>query len=138
MELIFVIVIIGILATVAIPRLFSGISDAEIAKVKTDVATIRSAISSKYGNNVIEGNNSCPDLEGSNNDVLFEGVLNYPIKKASGTVKWDGNGSEYNVTAESKTIYFDYIKDPDGKGCLFECNATLSTSPDFNCSTIGE
>ena len=138
-ELIFVIVIIGILAGVAIPRLFTGISDAEIAKVKSDVATIRTAISTKYGKNVMAGNNACPDLETSTSDnKLFENILSYPIKRNSGNVKWDGNGTDYNVSAENKTIHFNYVKDPDGRGCLFECNSSLSTDSDFNCSTIGE
>ena len=91
LELIFVIVIIGILAGVAIPRLFTGVSDAEIAKVKTDVATIRSAISTKYGKKVMEGKDECPELETSTSDnQLFEGILTYPIKQNSGTV----NGTE--------------------------------------------
>jgi general secretion pathway protein G len=132
LELIFVIVIIGILAGVAIPRLFSGVSDAEIAKVKTDVATIRSAISTKYGKNVMEGKDECPELETSTSDnQLFEGILTYPIKQNSGTVKWDGNGTDYNVTLDSgnTVITFKY-KNTSADNCKFECQT--------NCDKIGE
>jgi len=133
LELIFVIVVIGILAGVAIPRLFSGISDAEIAKVKTDVATIRTAISTKYGKNVMEGNDSCPSLETSTTDnQLFEGILTYPIKQNTGTVKWDGNGTDYNVTIDQKVIKFHYYNDT-ANNCKFVCDNTNG-----NCSLIGE
>ncbi len=138
LELIFVIVVIGILAGVAIPRLFSGVSDAEIAKVKSDVATVRTAISTRYGKNVMEGNDSCPSLEKNpdDNTTVFENILTYPIKKNTGTVKWDGNGTDYNVTIESKTIHFYYHQNNPDEGCKFECNASASTSADFNCSDI--
>ncbi|GAB6073775.1 type II secretion system protein [Nautilia lithotrophica] len=130
MELIFVIVVIGILAGVAIPRLFTGVSDAEIAKVKTDVATIRTAISTKYGKNVMEGNDVCPALESSTTDnQLFEAILTYPIKRNTGTVKWDGNGTDYNVTVDGNVITFKY-KNTTADNCKFECQS--------NCDKIGE
>ena len=129
LELIFVIVIIGILAGVAIPRMFSGVDDAKIAKVKSDVATIRSAIATRYGKNVMAGNDICPNLEiNSNDDKLFEAILTYPIRK-SGSVKWDGNGIDYNVTIDDKVIKFKYLNSPDS-ACKFECIS--------NCSLIDE
>ena len=128
LELIFVIVIIGILAGVAIPRMFSGVDDAKIAKVKSDVATIRSAIATRYGKNVMAGNDICPNLEiDLNDDKLFEAILTYPIKK-NGSVKWDGNGSDYNVTIDSKVIEFKYLNSPDD-ACKFDCNSS-------NCDLI--
>ncbi|AZV46803.1 ABC transporter permease [Nautilia sp. PV-1] len=132
LELIFVIVVIGILAGVAIPRLFSGVSDAEIAKVKTDVATIRTAISTKYGKNVMEGNDVCPTLETSTTDgQLFEGILTYPIKQNSGTVKWDGNGTDYNVSLDGgNTVITFHYDNNTSNNCKFSCVS--------GCSVIGE
>jgi len=123
LELIFVIVVIGILAGVAIPRLFSGISDAEITKVKADVATIRSAISTKYGKNVMAGKDECPKLETSTTDNhLFEGILTYPIKQNSGTVKWDGNGTDYNVTLDGgNTVITFHYYNSTSDNCKFIC-----------------
>jgi len=62
MELIFVIVVIGILAAVALPRLFTGISDAKLAKAKTQIATVRSGISSLYSKNILAGNSNVRSL----------------------------------------------------------------------------
>ena len=130
LELIFVIVVIGILAGVAVPRLFTGVDDAEVAKVQSDVATIRAAISTRYGKNIMAGNDNCPSLETDPNDnQLFEGILTYPIKRNSGTVKWDGNGSDYNVTINGKVITFKYLNNSENN-CKFECKD--------NCSVIGE
>jgi general secretion pathway protein G len=130
LELIFVIVVIGILAGIAIPRLFSGISDAEIAKVKTDVATIRAAISTRYGKNVMEGNDSCPVLEGNDSNVLFEGILTYPIRKVNGGIKWNGNGTDYNVTLDGTTVIKFHYDNNTADNCKFECVS--------GCSVIGE
>ena len=47
-ELIFVIVILGILAAVAIPRLAATRDDAEVSKAATDAATLVSEITSYY------------------------------------------------------------------------------------------
>ena len=47
-ELIFVIVILGILAAIAIPRLAATRDDAEVAKIATNISTIITDISSYY------------------------------------------------------------------------------------------
>jgi len=134
LELVFVIVIIGILAGIAIPKLWVTRDDAVNVKVKTEVSTVRSAISNKYTKLVLAGNNSCPDLEKStSDDTLFENILTYPVSKQEGSLQWDGNGTDYNVTYNNKTIHFNYIDNPD-EGCKFECNSSASTAKDFNCS----
>ena len=52
-ELIFVIVILGILAMVAIPRLAGSKKDAEITRAKAEIAAIRSAIQTYRGANLL-------------------------------------------------------------------------------------
>jgi general secretion pathway protein G len=132
LELIFVIVIIGILAGIAIPRLFSGVSYAEIAKAKTQIANIKAGISSAYSKNVMAGEaNKCPELEKSTTDgTLFENVIYPPIKADSGDIKWhyENNSSDetnYTLTVGDLSVRFTYKKDPQ-KNCPFECNDTTS------------
>jgi general secretion pathway protein G len=127
MELIFVIVVIGILAAVALPRLLSGISDAELAKAKSEIATVRSGISSAFSKNIMAGDSDkCPPLEKSTTDgYVFEGVLSTPIKENSGDVKWklDQDTNTYNtytLTIDSQSATFKYEKDPT-KDCPFTC-----------------
>lgn len=54
-ELIFVIVVIGILAMIAIPRMAGGITEANIGKAKSDVAALRSAIASERQGRFLQG-----------------------------------------------------------------------------------
>jgi general secretion pathway protein G len=130
LELVFVIVIIGILASVALPRLWVTRDDAIIVKIKTNISTVQAAISSKYTKLILEGNNSCPDLEKSiTDDTVFEGILNKPIYKNDGSLYWDGNGTDYNATYNSSVVKFKYDNNPDN-GCKFYCD---SASGEFSC-----
>jgi len=133
LELIFVIVIIGILAGLAIPRLFPVITTSKIKKLQSQVSAIRVAISNKYSKNIISGVNSCPSLEKSTTDsTLFEGVLTYPITKNKGDIKWDGNGSDYNATIGNMVVKFHYDNNPNDN-CKFSCQSVSGTS-DYSCS----
>ena len=55
-ELVFVIVVIGILASIAMPRLWVTRDDAIVSKGRSDVATIRSAIATDRQKRMLEGN----------------------------------------------------------------------------------
>jgi general secretion pathway protein G len=132
LELIFVIVIIGILAGVAIPRLFSGVDEAKIAKAKTQIANIRAGISSAYSKNIMAGNvDKCPELEKSTSDnQVFENVIYPPLKENSGDIKWhyEGNSStETNYTLSVGDLRVRFIYDKNvSKNCPFECNDSTS------------
>jgi general secretion pathway protein G len=54
-ELVFVIVILGILTAIAIPRLAATRDDAEIAKGRSDIAAIRAAIISERQTRLMRG-----------------------------------------------------------------------------------
>ena len=54
-ELVFVIVILGILASVAIPRLAATRDDAELTKAKTVVASVRNALAMERQKRILRG-----------------------------------------------------------------------------------
>ena len=54
-ELVFVIVVIGILAAVAVPRLAATRDDAEITKIRTVVASIRNALAMERQKRILRG-----------------------------------------------------------------------------------
>jgi len=118
-ELVFVIVILGILATIAVPRLAMNRDDANIVKFKTDISAIRSSIATTRAQNLLTGNNVFPDTEGNNTDALFEGVLNYPIQAVgTGKTGWRagaGAGS-YILRLENTDINFNYVNGVFGCG----------------------
>jgi general secretion pathway protein G len=114
-ELIFVIVVLGILASVAIPKFAVTRNDAVLAKGKADVATIRSAIVTERQSQLIKGVNTwIPKLSyGSGN--LFTGsdanrtLLMYGIAAgewAHGSVT--GTTDAYTFTAAGVTTNFTY------------------------------
>lgn len=134
-ELVFVIVILGILASVAVPRLAASRDDANIAKYKSDISAIRSSIVTTRSQNLMSGNANFPDTEGADANVLFEGVLDYPIKPAvAGQTGWTGggittavdangdliNGRNYTLTLEGIAISFLYNNDDGVLDCLNE------------------
>ena len=97
-ELIFVIVILGILAGVAIPKFTSISENANIAtKGKAVVSSIRTAIASERQRTLIKGSPNYPALlDNANNTVnqeLFDGnatvnILQYPIYSSSESGGW--------------------------------------------------
>ena len=126
-ELIMAIVIIGILASIALPKLWVTRDDALIAKARTQVGSIRSSISNAYSVNIISGNNECPELEGSDNNYLFENVLKpYPIKANEKEINWtldsnNSNETNYTVVINGLSTTFTYEKNTS-KECPFKCN----------------
>ena len=59
-ELIFVIVIIGILSAIAIPKLASTAKQAHIVKAKTVLASVRSSMSTERQKRILRGDFTTP------------------------------------------------------------------------------
>ncbi len=138
MELVFVIVIIGILAAVALPKLWVTRDDAYITKARTQVGSIRSSIMNKYSKNILAGNNQCPELEGGENNYVFEKILVYPIKTNQEGINWtleSDTSSEniYKVSISGHTTTFVYEKNTS-KNCPFDCNE--SNTSDTLCKEL--
>jgi len=70
-ELIFVVVIIGILASVAVPRLSATRDDAEITKARTVVASVRNAIAMERQKRILRGNFTPITAIGGNETGVF-------------------------------------------------------------------
>ena len=135
-ELIFVIVVLGILAAVAIPRIGSNVVHAQIAKAKGDVSAIRTAIASARQKGLVKGINAYPSKldNGATTAVgqkIFDnngtgssdvGILNYPIyTKNDGWMKVSGPAagiSVYSISINNTSVPFSY----DSSDGTFDCN----------------
>ena len=127
-ELVFVIVILGILAAIAVPKFAATRTDAQITKGRADISSIRSAIVSERQTRLIKGDASWISKLSDNNDTLFTGsdenhtLLMYGIN--SGT-----SDGDWRVTDDDKKHYAFKIGDTD---CDFDYN---STNGKFNLTT---
>ena len=140
-ELVFVIVILGILASVAIPRLAATRTDAQISKGRADVASIRSAIMTERQSRLITGDNKYikagatanADPKELDTGGLFGGVLSYPITSKDSSGHWhtrassDTNSSTVKYKVQNTDVTFTYTRS-DG---VFTC-----TKADKYCSEL--
>ncbi|RAZ50060.1 type II secretion system protein [Campylobacter hyointestinalis] len=118
-ELVFVIVILGILASLAVPKIVGNSDDAEIVKAKTQVATIRTKIQLYANEKKLSGSQEYPNLEEEGKEGLFSAILDNPIKaKTDQKYGWSKNGDKYTFSTPSKSVTFTYNKE-NGK---FECD----------------
>jgi len=133
LELIFVVVIIGILSAIAIPKFTMTKDTAVITKAKTTVASIRNAVAIQRQQRILRGNfHAITKLSVQNgvgeNKLIFDGfdgnvsapVLEYPLAACETTTSvscWTQNatGTEYtfkmplagSVVFELKNNKFD-------------------------------
>lgn len=134
-ELIFVIVVLGILAAIALPKFGATREIADIAKGRADVATIRTAIASERQTQVIKGNTSYIAKLSDNTTTLFKGdgtrtLLMYGIAAGTGSGNWQGNtdGLNYTYTVGSTTTPFTYSPTAGTFTCTpdtNDCNALV-------------
>lgn len=108
-ELIFVIVILGVLASIAVPRLVANKEDAQITKAKVEVAALRSAIMLMKNQQLLQGNVGYPDLSSKDISAI-----------ANVSKNWTKSANEFTLSLDGKTVVYTYKKD-DGS---FVCDDT--------------
>lgn len=155
-ELIFVIVVLGILAAVAIPRLGGNIVNAQIAKAQGDVAAIRASIASARQNALVRGINAYPSKlsqitgASSEGNALFDQngtdaqvaartaviILTYPIYAGSSTSsgKWIKTATGYSFTVDTTPVPFTYSSTTG----LFDCTHGTADQAQKYCKRIAE
>lgn len=140
-ELVFVIVVLGILAAVAIPKLAASRDDAVIVKGKSQVAAIRSGISLLKSKRLLEGNmTAISSLDSATNNTegqnLFYGgaagnILEYPVISRDADGYWMKTGTTtYAFKVLGQAISFTY-----NSLSGFDCNAT-DTTTGTNCKLL--
>ena len=123
-ELIFVIVILGVLASIAIPKLAATRDDAIVAKGRANVLAIRSGIIAERQARMFRGNSLFVASLGDATD-LFSAVLAQSVKAKAANVSggWRKNGGEvYIYHAMGQDATFTYSGGVGGDG-TFTCAA---------------
>lgn len=140
-ELVFVIVVLGILAAIAIPKFAATRTDAQISKGRADISSIRSAIMTERQTRLIKGDskfiaagNGAGQLDAGaaaiGSGPLFGGVLTYPVADSTSDGHWhnltrpDVNSSTYSFKSGTTSVTFTYTRN-NGK---FTCSTTTGTT----------
>jgi general secretion pathway protein G len=133
-ELVFVIVVLGILAAIAIPRLAATRDDAEIAKGRSDVSAIRAGIVSERQGRLLQGNTAFiatlddaeEDEEGEtlfdNNNLLMYGIVSadrngHWMKSGPNAYDFQIMGTDVTFDYNATTGRFDCTNDADDTEC---------------------
>jgi len=120
-ELVFVIVVLGILSAVAIPRFAATRTDAEITKGRADIASVRSAIITERQSRLITGDSKFIEAGTATDQLddggLFGGVLTYPITAKNSSGHWhtratvvDKNTSTVKYKVAETDVTFTYTR----------------------------
>jgi len=94
-ELVFVIVVIGILSAIAVPKFAATRDDAEVSKGRAEVAALRSAISTERQKRILRG--VFTDIDGA----TAEGLIEYGLGS-----KWSRSGNSFTFTGPNGTCIF--------------------------------
>lgn len=139
-ELIFVIVVLGILAAIAVPRLSATRDDAQIAKGRSDVSAIRAAIVSERQGRLLQGQsayiNQLDDANNNAGETLFDNngsatnvLLQYGITSAAGNGHWMKTATGYTYQVMGDPVAFTYTQATG----IFDCTHTNA-----NCKLLTE
>ncbi len=145
-ELVFVIVVIGILAAVAIPRLAATRDDAQVTKAKVLVSSIRNALAMERQKRILRGDFKVLTAVGDSTNVFGNfydtdgdtgvGVLEYSMKSEDEKDRWffsEGTGKDgrdqYIFKSMLDDVKFEVVS---GK---FECDTTKTNNTNTNGCT---
>ncbi len=138
-ELVFVIVVLGILATIALPKFGSTVESADIAKGKSDISAVRSAISNARQAEIIKGNSSyvssLDNGAASNQDgeTIFDTngsikLLTYGVKTKNTNGHWiKTDTNTYSFMVNGIGVSFTY----DSATGKFTCDRDNDTSGEY-------
>jgi len=105
-ELIFVVIIIGILSAIAIPKFSKTAEVAYVSKAKSEITSAKSALAMMRQKNILKGvtANITAAQIGSN----FSNLLSFPVKSCTGTHcnGWSTNGNAFTFHGPSGDVIF--------------------------------
>jgi len=100
-ELVFVIVVIGILSAIAIPKFAATRDDAEVSKGRATVAALRSALATERQKRILKG-----DFSTRIDGAALEALIEYGLGS-----KWTVSGDTFTFTSNVGSCTFSIPSD---------------------------
>ena len=135
-EIIFVLVVIGVLASIALPKFGETLNQADLVSARSKVAAIRNGLEIYKSKHLLLGEEPYPDSLEDDNSNLFSKVLSTPTPASStrgGWEKEDNNRYRYYI-ASGEYLVFEY----DNQAGTFKCipqDSTISDAQEI-CNTF--
>ena len=135
-EIVFVIVILGILSAIAIPKFAATRTDAQISKARADISSIRSAIMTERQSRIIKGDSSWISKL-SHGAKLFDGndsthvLLQYGITPGTTDGHWEKtatNAYTFHVGGKDCTFTYSNTTGKFSLGSTTDDNSTICKS----------
>lgn len=108
-EVIFAILIIAIISSVALPKLFSLSQETSYIQLKSDLATIRNALLNYKNNSIMKNTTSVLQKLEENDATLFSNILSKPIPIKEDYPHWSKKNDTtylYNFSQNSSLEFF--------------------------------
>lgn len=143
-ELVFVIVVLGILSAVAIPKFSATRVDAEIVKARSDVASVRSAIITERQTRLIRGDSRFINKLHSSDTRFFDNngstensLLMYGVKAVAKDAHWQPKPTQIDNTIDKEVwVYVFQLQNRDNNFTYRQENGTFSCTSGDYCSKL--
>lgn len=129
-ELVFVIVVLGILSAIAVPKFAATRTDAQISKGRADIASIRSAIITERQSRLIKGDSDWISQLSDNNTTLFthNNLLLYGVTSGKEDGHWERTATNkytFHVGGKNCTFTYDSSAGTFSKGNTVDDNSSI-------------
>ena len=131
LEILFVLVIITVIITVAVSKFDTAFTKTNITKIKSDILQIRAGITLTKNKMILKNLNETLAKLDDNNEMLFNLILDTPIVATTSQEK-------NHWTKESETTYKVYIEDSfllfnyDTSNFTFNCDISNTLCKELN------
>ncbi|NPA03450.1 MAG: prepilin-type N-terminal cleavage/methylation domain-containing protein [Epsilonproteobacteria bacterium] len=135
-EIIFVLVVIGILASLALPKFGETLNQADLVSARAKVAAIRNGLEIYKSKHLLLGEDPYPPLLEDDSQHLFSNVLSTPTTPSNKRGGWERDSSNpkryrYYLGTDSYLV-FEY----DDQAGTFKCIDSTLNNTDEICNTF--
>jgi general secretion pathway protein G len=132
LEIIFVLIVMLIITTIAVSKFDTAVSNTNVTKIKSDILQIRTGINFYKNKMILKNlNDSLNQLE-DNNEMLFNKILEHPILSSNQPIAkaWSKiSSTKYKVYLSNESFLEFYY---DNEAYIFDCDISNKLCKELN------